>query len=183
MFASAVERDAPRIAQTVRINLREPLLAVGVWIVPGNAVGRAVIDVEAQDLAEERVEFLTVALGWMPSSARHIADIVKSTAVTDRPIEITIRPEHYASAVVIPIGLVNFEKDAFRSGVRGRKIIATSFEFTETLGVIPLGRRIRPQRRTINRIELMIGLELRVQRQTEQSALFHSFSQLRDFST
>src|SRR4051812_39595277 len=144
MFASAVKGDAPRIAQTVCENFRKTFLDVRVGVVVGDGVGISVIDIQTKDFAQQGLKPLTVALRWMAASARHIADIVKSTPVTNGPIEIAIRPEHDATAVVIPVRLVDFEKDAFRSGVRGRKIVAPSFEFAETLGVIPLGRRGGP---------------------------------------
>src|SRR6185369_6323052 len=121
--------------------------------------------------------FLAVALGRMSASARHVANIIESAAVADGPIKITVRAEHDASAIVIPIRLVDFQNDAFRRRVRRRGIASSRFEFTQAFGVIPLGGRARPPRRTIDGVEFMVGLELRMQRQTEQSALFHALAQ------
>src|SRR6266540_153543 len=111
VLAAAIERDAPGIAQAVSEDFRQPLLAIGIGIVLRNAVGSAVIDVDAQHLAQQGVELLAVALGRMTASARHVADIVESAAVADGPVQVTIRPKREATAVVIPVRLVDFQND------------------------------------------------------------------------
>src|SRR5436190_24156927 len=58
MFAAAIERNAPRIAQAVSVDFRQARFAIGERIVPGNAVGNGRIHVETKDLAEQSVELL-----------------------------------------------------------------------------------------------------------------------------
>src|SRR5439155_9993997 len=94
--------------------------------------------------------------------------------------QVTFRPEREATAVVIPVRLVDFQNDALEGWVSSREVSAGGSEFTEALGVIPLGRRVGAKRRTIDHVELVVGLELRVQRQSEETALLHPFAQRDD---
>ena len=175
VFAAAIKRHAPRIAQTVGEDFRKALLAVGKGIVVRNAVGRSAIHVEAQHLAEQRVELLAVALGRMAASARDIADIVVGTAIAHAHIQKAIRPKGEASAVVIPVRLVDFQNDAFGGWIGGGEICVSGFELAEAFRVIPFRRRVGPKRRAIDDVEFPVGLELRMQRQPEKPALLHAF--------
>ena len=47
--------------------------------------------------------------------------------------------------------------------------------------MIPLGRRCASPRRAIDRVEFVIGFELRMQGQPQQTALFHSFAERNHF--
>src|SRR5204862_1377220 len=97
-------------------------------------------------------------------------------------IQETIRPERETPAVVVPVRLVDFEDDALGGWIGSGQISSGRFEFTEALGVIPFGRRVGSQRRAVDHVELVVGLELRVQRQAEESALLHAFAQCDYFS-
>src|ERR1051325_3939261 len=54
VIAAAIERHPPRVAQAVGIDFRTALLGVRKWIVRRDRVRIAMVDVDAQDLAEQR---------------------------------------------------------------------------------------------------------------------------------
>src|SRR5262249_44867107 len=61
LAGQAVEAEAPGVAKTVSVDLRLAA-ARAERVVARDAVGRAVVDVDAEDLAEERRQLLAVAL-------------------------------------------------------------------------------------------------------------------------
>src|SRR6185436_13403732 len=83
-------------------------------------------------------------------------------------------------AVVIPIRLVDFQNDAFGSWICGGEI-SSGFEFAQAFRVVPLFWRTGSTWRAIDCVELVVGLELRVQSQSKQSALLHAFAKRDDF--
>jgi len=58
----AVEAEAPRVAQAIRPDLWSGVSAVAEWVVVWRGVGLGDVDVEAQQLAEESAQVLTVSL-------------------------------------------------------------------------------------------------------------------------
>ena len=93
----AVEGETPRIAQTVSPNLTAVAALVRERVAGGNRVRRcASFDIDAQNLAEQRVRVLPAAQGIAPAAA-----------IADADVEIAVGTEGELSAVVIrvlPVG-------------------------------------------------------------------------------
>ena len=172
--AAAVEGDSPRIAPAPRINFLPPLHAVSKRIVPGNAVGLALVHVEAQDFPEQHLGILAIAGIGMA----HLI-VVGAAAVAHADVEETIRPERQSAAVVIGLRLVDRQQHALRSGIDLREILRHHLELREVAGVVPLLRRSLALGRAVIDVELAVLFELGMQRQTEQTTLIESVVQLR----
>ena len=103
----AVEAEAPRIAQTVRPDLAARAGALGERIRRRNGVRRAVIDVDAQDLAEELIEVLGV-----------VVRIAAGAAVAGADVEIAVGSELQLPAVVVRENRMrNRQQDRARRGI------------------------------------------------------------------
>ena len=94
---SGIEADAPGIAQAGGPDLVGPGRRAGERIVDRDRVvarriGREIvaIDVDPQDLAEQDIDVLGIAVG-----------IVGAAAVADRDIEIAVRAEGEGAAIVV----------------------------------------------------------------------------------
>ena len=88
----AIERESPGVAQAERVDLGEPRDDSGERVVVGDRVALVLfspVDVDAQDLSEQRAATLRVAIG--------IAD---PATVAGRDVEIPVAPELQLPAVV-----------------------------------------------------------------------------------
>ncbi len=105
-----VERDPPRVAEAGDVDLGPRAGCSEERIVGWDAVGtpvRRMVDVDSEDLAEERRQLLAVALR-----------VAAAAAVAEGDVEVTIRPEHDVAAIVVGVGLVDGQDDALAIGVR-----------------------------------------------------------------
>src|SRR5207248_9254400 len=100
-----VERIAPRIAQTVRPDLRQPAAAAE-WISRRGVRTGCVVHVEPEHLAEERARVLTVAVGAV--------NVAAAAAVADARVEKTVGTEADPAAGGVVLGVVR------RCELRGR---------------------------------------------------------------
>src|SRR5712691_8683518 len=105
-----VEREAPGIAQPVRPDFATPATSRE-RVVGWDAIARAVAHVDSQELREERVAVLPVALR-VPARA----------SVAHPDVEISVRPERELPAVVIFERLPDLEDDDLACFVRDRAV-------------------------------------------------------------
>src|SRR5678815_5563463 len=86
MFAATIKSQAPGVPQSVSINLRTALaLVFRKRIIGGDAIRRAVIHIDTQDLALKLGGVLSIALGGMAT-----ANVVLISAIADGNVEIAI---------------------------------------------------------------------------------------------
>ena len=85
-----VERHAPRVAQAIGEDFGEHAGDTHEWIVGGNRVRRAAVDVDAQELPEQRAQRLAA-----------VERIVAAAAVAMCAVEIAVGTEQELAAVVI----------------------------------------------------------------------------------
>ena len=105
----AIEAEAPRVADAVEPHLRPPALAVGERVVGRNAVllaARRVGGVDPQDLAQQRLGVLPVALG-----------IAAAAAVAECDVQVAVGPELHLPAVVVGERVLDRQQLAVRPGV------------------------------------------------------------------
>ena len=103
----AVEAEAPRVPEPVGPDLSSRAGCQTEWIAGRDRVGRAAVHVDAQDLAEERVQPLRVVGG-----------VSYFSSISDRDVEVAIGSELQLPAVVAELGVRNREKHQCGSGVR-----------------------------------------------------------------
>ena len=99
----AIERHPPRVAQPEVPDLGQCVGLVHERVVGRDRVARVAgtaIDVDPEDLAEERVHPLAV-----------VVRVAARAAVAGRDVQVAVGPEGRRSAVVVRIGLVDPEQD------------------------------------------------------------------------
>ena len=123
----AVEREAPRVAQAVGVDLAARALAADERVVVGDRVrvGAALTRVDAQDLPEQRVQGLPVA----PLAVL----VAAAAAVAHADVELLVGPEGDHPAVVVGLGVVLGDQEALGVPVGGVVVRARE-----------LGERVRP---------------------------------------
>ncbi len=97
---SAVKGDAPGITQAIGPNL------VPEWVISRNGIGFGRIHIQAQDLAQESVQFLTVAKG-----------ITRRAAVTESNVQVAVRAEGQSTAIMVAKGLIRAQYNYFAGWV------------------------------------------------------------------
>lgn len=104
-----IEGHAPDVAEAEGVDFSSCVGAASEGVVLRNGVGEPgvfVIDVDAEKLAEDGAEFLTVALR-----------IVGRAAVAEADIEVAVGTEGEVAAFVVPEGMRENEEDFFGFGV------------------------------------------------------------------
>ena len=152
----AIESDAPRIAQPVGIDLGGLVLLADERIVRGNSVGPlavAPVNVDPQDLSEQRIEILAVLVG-----------IVGQAAVAGGDVQITVGPERDRPALVVPKRLLDLEQSLFRVGVGPIRVVFRHAEPRDgnRVGLLRFGGRVVDE-------ELAVVAILRMKRQAQKS--------------
>ncbi len=104
--ARAVEAEAPRVAQAIGPDLVECGRVIDEGIVYWNRVGAARVHVDAQELAEQGIEALTV-----------VVRVIGAAAVAGGDVEIAVRPEVQVTSVVVGEVLVELEDDRLTRSV------------------------------------------------------------------
>ena len=107
-----VEREPPRVADAVEPHLGGAVLAVGEGVAGGDRVGVVVVAslrVDAQDLAEQLVRVLSVAVG-----------VSGTAAVAEADVQVAVGPEDQVPAVVVGRRLLDLEELPARIQVDGR---------------------------------------------------------------
>src|SRR5262249_11493845 len=102
--AVAIEREAPRVAQTERPDLRQPVRARGEGIVAGNAALSIetviAVHIDAQDFPQQSLRALAV-----------VERIAGRAAVAKGDVEKTIRAKSKLAAIVVIERLVHGEQN------------------------------------------------------------------------
>src|SRR5262249_55573627 len=124
--------------------------ALRVWIVGRNGVRLRVVHVEPQELAEERLAVLSVAVR-----------ISRRAAVPHPDVEHAVRTESQASAIVIGIGLIHLEHELARGRISHIGV---------TTDLIALDVRVAVLVRVVY-IEESVARVCGMKRQTQQPAL------------
>jgi len=126
------------------------------------AFGR--VDVDAQDLAQQRVEILPVAdLG-------SLALVVAIPAVTDPDVQVAIRAESHPTAVVVGVGLVDLQTHLLRGRIEGEGLRRRRGELGDAQRAVPVGRRGFASGRRVRDHHPTVLLELGMQGQTQDTA-------------
>ena len=105
----AIERHPPRVAQPEVPDLGQGVGLVHERVVGWDRVARVTgtsVDVDPEDLAEERVHPLAV-----------VVRVAARAAVAGRDVQVAVGPERQRSAVVVRIGLVDPEQDDLAAAV------------------------------------------------------------------
>ena len=136
------------------------MLAVGIGVVRRDRVRSSFVHVQAEDFAQQCVQVLSISFGGVAARA----DIIGRAAIAHAHVKIALGTERNPAAVVIPIGLVNFENDTFRSGRRQRSVLFghAEPELAKAHRVVPIRGCAGAPGSAIDDVELAVGLELRV---------------------
>ena len=121
----AIEREAPRVAQAVGVDLGQRAGAVDERVARGRGEGLAAVGprLDAQDLAQRRAQVLRVA-------ARAVL-VVAATAVAGADVEEAVGAEGELAAVVVALRIVVDEDGAGAGGVG--EVVALAMELDEVL--------------------------------------------------
>lgn len=133
--ATAVEGNAPGVADTPGVDFGACGGFADQGIVGGDAVGAfggGLVDVDAEDFAEEGGEVLSVAGG-----AAVEALVVGIAAIADGDVEEAIGAEGDAAAVMIEVGLIDLEEEAFGGWVDVAEVGGDD-ELADVAGVVPI---------------------------------------------
>ncbi len=152
----AVETHAPDVAQAVRPNLpARVVLAPGERVVRRDAVRQlagAGIDVDAENLAQQRAQVLRVVMR-----------VVGLAAVARGDVKLAVRPEQNHAAVVVPIRLRELEQDALRLHVGPVRVRLGHGELADDTA---LGLLLR-----VVNVKLSVGRKLGMERHSQQPLL------------
>ena len=116
--------------------------------------GCLVVDVDPQDLAEQRMQVLAVPVR-----------VVAEPAVADADVQVAVGAEHDRAAVVVPVGLVDLEQDFLARGVGFVGVVLAHAEPGDRVEVRLLGRGLDG----VVDEELAVLFELRMERQAEEA--------------
>src|SRR5690606_7734919 len=97
----AIERESPGIAETQRPDFPTSAICADKRIVVRYAICERIatcVDIDSQDLAQERAEVLTVPLR-----------VSTAAPIAQPDVEIAIRPEEEQTDIVVRVGLLNSE--------------------------------------------------------------------------
>src|SRR5262249_1771723 len=141
-------------------------------IVLGDAVGRARVDVDADDLTQVRLQVLAVAdLGSVPDG-----DVVGPSAVPDGDVQVAVvGAEQDFAAVVVELGLVPVVDDALGGKLRLVRVRLGNLELRKVVGAAV--QEPRPPRCVgahgggVHDVKLPVVLELGVKSHAQQPAL------------
>jgi spermidine/putrescine transport system substrate-binding protein len=174
--AGAVEGQAPGVADAPGVDFGTGAGFSDERVVGGDGVGLAVgaaVDVEAEDLAEERGEVLGVAGGGAVEAL-----IVGVAAVADAEVEEAVGAEGEAAAVVVEVGLVDLEEEAFRGGVDAG-VVGGGGELADVAGMIPVGGAGGAAVGAVVDVETAVFGEFRVEGEAEESAFVEALVEFR----
>ena len=113
---------------------------------------RRSVDVDPQDLAEQRVRVLGA-----------VAGVAAAAAVADADVQVAVRPEREHAAVVVVVRLVDLEDRSGRTSVRRGPGSATEAWYSRMI--------VSPSRFGVVHVELAVVVKLRVEREPEQALL------------
>jgi hypothetical protein len=158
-----VEGHPPGVAEAVGVDL-VPSGSPDERVVRRDTVGLRAIDVDPEDLPEQRPEVLPV-----PSRRMASPDVAGAAAVAERDVEVAVGAEGDRTAVVVRLGLVDLEDHPL--GVRVRPVGRGGPELRYPARVVPAHRRPVPERGAVVDEEPPVLPELRVEREAEEPAL------------
>jgi len=147
-----VKTASPRVAQSEGPDLGRSA-AAGKRVVAGNPVGFSagrVVDVDAQEFAQQRIEILAIAVR-----------VVACAAIAHRDVEVFVRSEGDPPAVVIGVGLVDFQEHELAGFVGA--LDAGTFLVAANLGVAIFIREID--------VEVSVARVVGMERQAEEPLL------------
>ncbi len=147
-----IEAESPRIAQPQRPDLRPAQARGRERVVRGIRVGRRVVDVDAQHLAEQLVRIL-----------RAVARIVAAAAVARADVEQAVRAEAQRAAVVVFERLRDGQQHLRRRGI-GAVRIGRARAIRRDHRRAVAGARVVDEEAAVGRVE-------RMKREAEQAAL------------
>ena len=123
------------------------------------------VDVDAQDLTQERVEVLSV------TDLGPLALIVAIPSIAHTDVEQTLRPKGHPASIVIAVRLVDLQANNLRRRINSERLSWGCGELRDAQGAIPVGRGGRPAGSGVRDEDPMVLLELRVQDEAQHSAL------------
>jgi len=170
--AATVKGELPGVAQTPSEDFRAPLRPVGKGVARRDRIGRTLVHVDPQDLAQDRHGILAVALGPAP------AHVVRVPAIPNRDVEVSVRPEHKAAAIMVEIGLIDLHQHPLGGRVNAPRIVRCHPEFGQVAGVIPLTRCGQARGGTVMNIQFPVLFKTRVHCQPDQAAFVEALIEL-----
>src|SRR5258708_1921983 len=113
-------------------------------IISGYAIGSAAVDVYAENISKQvgiDVLTITASIDSIPVADMPGTNIVLVAAVPDGDIKEAIRTKGDRAAIMIGLGMVNFQDHPFRAHV-GQIGICGDLEFSDPCQVIPANARL-----------------------------------------
>jgi len=167
----ARERHPPGVPESPRVLLVGPRFAderVVLWNRVRHPVAR-LVDVDAEDAAEQvRRHVLSVAAVVVLVPVRDVAEarVVRGTAVAHADVEVAVGAEEHAAGVVVRLGLGYLEQAPLGGRVDGQVLAGLELREDERV-VVAVGRLAGPWR-AVPHEDAAVGLEIRVQSESEQ---------------